>query len=252
MKFTSIVRLQNHWWSNQCEDLKQSYRNARRALANYGNAEEKLASMVNVVEEETKLSIRHALEINQINLSTSVKSCRDDWTQPSCRTCSLAAFDAAWAGISEVLAEFTGNITYDCTHTCVESPPLAMVGSVFHKQIREYSLQVGNTFHQVGIYNLLHHHIPWASYENAAVTGCHDGIDPVPVVNLREFMTERSQSFPPTYTCQSSHDCVILQTVNKPECTPSSFEERNDNIIECYRVATYMILYAMNAFNFIM
>jgi hypothetical protein len=64
MKFAAIVRLQNHWWTNHGENLKQSKCNARSTLANNWYTEEIFYTMVDIVKQESEFAIGHTLEIN--------------------------------------------------------------------------------------------------------------------------------------------------------------------------------------------
>ena len=69
MKFSPIVRLQDHWWTNHCKDLQQGNGNARCSFVHNWNAEEELHSVVNMIEEKAEQSAGHALKIYQVHLT---------------------------------------------------------------------------------------------------------------------------------------------------------------------------------------
>ena len=70
-ELAAIVRLQQQWRTDPREDLEQRERNRRVALARQRDVVVQLDTMVLVIEQELEVSVRTALEVDQVDLAAA-------------------------------------------------------------------------------------------------------------------------------------------------------------------------------------
>ena len=70
IELAAIVCLQDSWWTQYCEDAEQRPCNTLFLLRSQRLQQTELCAMASIAENESKLSIRCALHVNQVDLSS--------------------------------------------------------------------------------------------------------------------------------------------------------------------------------------
>jgi hypothetical protein len=170
MKLSPIVRLQDHWWTNHCKDLQQGNGNARCSLVHNRNAEEELHSVVIIIEEKAKQSIRHALKIYQVGLTLRSKTMSDDGLQSRDWTIMQLMLYADRAQVGEHFTDNPANILYSFAHTLVQCSPLHVILPMHLSDIAESMLKICYPFHKIEVNVLLSNNVWWPCNKHDTVS----------------------------------------------------------------------------------
>ena len=86
--------------------------------------------MVDVVLQELEVAIRHALEVNHIDLTMSAKAAAKEWLDARNKLCPSLSFDAYWTYAGETFRDVAANVCYILTHSGKNSIALAVISAM--------------------------------------------------------------------------------------------------------------------------
>jgi hypothetical protein len=192
VKLSPIVRLQDHWWTNYHKDLQQGNGDAGCSLGHYWNAEEELHSVVNIIEEKAERSIRHALKIYQVNLTSRSKTMRDDGLQPCDWSITQLSLYADGAQDREHFTENVANIVYLFANWSIQYSPLRVIFPVRPSDIIESMLKICYPLHKVDVNCLLSDDFWWPCNDHGTVSIDNHSKRLIPLIYLWIFTPQFS------------------------------------------------------------
>jgi regulation of enolase protein 1 (concanavalin A-like superfamily) len=145
----------------------------------YRNAEEELHSVVIIIEEKAERSIKHALKIYQVNLTSHSKTMRDNGSQPSDWSITQLTLYADRAQVREQFSENAANIVYSFANSSVQCSPLRP-SDITESMV----LKICYPLHKVDVNCLLSDDVWWRCNDHGTVSIDNHSKHLIPLIYL--------------------------------------------------------------------